>query len=124
MALEPLIYDETTGLPKLPEGFAWRVEENDFAYRSDDPESVALSVRIAKRCESHQTWWEKFIGQEPHVYWEIYHHELEIPVEQCANDVEALKSVTTKAYNDLRDRQLVSESLKSLVGYYPPKSIR
>lgn len=123
VALEPLTYDKTTGLPALPVGFAWKVEENEYASYEEDPEETELVVRVVKAMSEDQSWWDRMIGREPTTIWAAYGHEFSDEREKCANDVEDLKAAASAVYNTVRDAQVRSEKLKTLVGLYPPKSI-
>lgn len=123
VALEPLIYDEKTGLPTLPEGYAWKVDENEYSHYEENPEEKALVVRIAKLMTREHTWWDRLIGREAETFWTTYDHEFSDSYEKCANDTKDLKAAASTAYNTIRNEQLRSEKLQTLVGLYPPKSI-
>ncbi len=123
MALEPLIYDETTGLPKLPEGYAWSVAENEYAYYEDDPSEAVLFVRIAKSLPQKLTWWDQLIGREPETEWLFRLHDYSGTSGKASNSAESVKEAATKIYNKLRDDELEKAQLRTLVGLYPPKSI-
>jgi hypothetical protein len=124
VALEPLIYDETTGLPKLPEGYAWKVRENEYSGYEVAPDETALVIQIAKRQEEEKlTWFQRLIGVDPEVKWTAYDHEYSEGYGKCANDADDLKSAATQVYNELRDSQLKRAEMQKLIGLYPPKSI-
>lgn len=123
VALEPLIYDETTGLPKLPEGYAWEVSVNTYSKYEADPENTALTVQIAKRQVEKMTWVEKMLFMEPKVEWITYDHPYSDRYENCGNDADDLKSAATTLYNEYRNAELDRAKLRKLVGLYPPKSI-
>lgn len=123
VALEPLVYDEKTGLPKLPDGFAWKVSENVYSGFEDHPDEHTLLVQVAG-CEVEElTWFGKLLGTKPKVEWYTMGHEYCRIVRTCANDADDLKSATTQIYNELRDSELKRIKTQKFVGLYPPNSI-
>jgi hypothetical protein len=124
VALEPLIYDKETGLPKLPDGFAWRVDENPYShYDEENPEEVALVLRIASRKVEELTWFGKLIGTKPTVNWNVSDHQYSDVYAKCANNADDIRSAATQAYNKRRDAELKRAEMKKFIGLYPPKSL-
>lgn len=116
--LDPLIYDENTGLPALPESYAWSVEENSYSVDYDDE----LIVQIVKSSVEKLSWWDRLVGKAEVVHWS-YHHKYREIYEKCPNTAEGVKTSATKAYNQLRDEELKSFERQKLVGFYPPKKL-
>ena len=122
---DEMTIDPETGLPALPEGFAWRVR----AVGSNTLTVKTLTVELVVKVETTRSFWEKFFNPEPTVEWEeatwsatggadyyTYIHE----EEPTKEDVLA---AATKVYDGIYDRLIVNKSRDELIGLYPPKTI-
>jgi hypothetical protein len=113
--LPELETDPETGLPKLPEGFAWKVEES---YGNK------IEVRIAVRVIKKTNIFEKiFLGDRDKESWNVYDHNFESGYDVCENNEEALKKCTELFYEEVRENHNKKVNGKNLTGLYPPKSI-
>lgn len=111
VTLGPLEWDESTGLPKLPEDYIWDVKLN-----SADPKYIY--VQILKRVVTKADWLGKLFGDRDREEFNQWGHDLE-GKEHTYNDKESLKEAAEKIYNGI----LEAYDLEELVGQYPPKSI-
>jgi len=92
----PLETDPDTGLPKLPDGLAWRVSKSD--------ESVKLSVAI----------------NHGNGNWGTYASDHFIFTAPTSS---ALKSCAETIYERIRETQKVLVQVEEVVGLYPPNSL-
>ena len=120
--LDPLTYDEATGLPKLPDGYAWSVRENDWAVEANEWDKE-LIIQIAEGTSEKLSLWDRLIGKMAPVHWTCYGHKYYDVYEKSPNTAEGIKDAATKGYNNLRDTQLKSFERQKLVGLYPPKKL-
>lgn len=115
--LPELETDPETGLPKLPEGFAWRV---DNRYGSEGQ----LRVTIVAREKKTTNIFEKiFLGEKSSESWESYPHDLEGSQYTTEGTKEALKEAAESLYNSIRETINAKLANEGLTGLYPPKSI-
>ena len=108
---EPLTIDPETGLPALPEGFAWNVRSTGG--------SNTVVVEIYYLHEYPNNWWENLCRMKPASDWrDAYSHG-----EYAAATKESILEAATKVYMEGHERYLKEKDVDELVGLYPPKSI-
>lgn len=115
--LPELEIDSDTGLPKLPEGFAWRVEKYGYG------KYLRVDL-VAKKVTSYNFLEKVFFGEKDREEWEDYGHDLATDsgltstLEKSEILVEA-----TRIYTELKERLDNKHVASDLEGIYPPKSI-
>jgi hypothetical protein len=115
--LPELETDPETGLPKLPEGFAWEVENR---YGSDGE----LRVSIVRHEKTIPNILERiFLGEKTKDQWEKYPHDLEGQQYTMNGTKESVKKTAEDIYHVVRERVNAKVVNEELVGLYPPKSI-
>jgi len=112
---EVIEIDPETGLPKLPEGYAWRVE----------PSGKLLSVEIVMRVETKPDWIQRLFGAKPKVSWTTHGSEniFRLCYDYCESDKDSLKECAEYIYRGASNRLKAKENQNTLVGLYPPKSL-
>jgi hypothetical protein len=108
---EPLSIDPETGLPKLPENFAWNV-------RGRDEHSVAVEVYYKHFYAN--TWWEDF-RKKPRAF--VWLKDKSVYIDFCGGTKEELLATTTAMYQIGHEKYLKYKDTAELIGLYPPKSI-
>lgn len=107
--------DPETGLPALPEGFAWEVS------RGGD----RLYVSLKEGEKRKQSFWEKLLGKEPEIYWSEYidnNRYWEFVPMDSLNGAGIL-STAAKIYEQIHAISVKNDEMDSFVGLYPPKTI-
>jgi hypothetical protein len=106
--------DPETGLPALPERFAWKVE------RYDD----RLYVQLVKSRDKTLGFWAKLLGKTPEVEWNDHYIDGNHTNEQVYDKTKSgVLAASTVIYEKLRTASTKISVLDELVGLYPPKSI-
>lgn len=120
MALDRSILDPSTGLPKLPDGYAWQLDRSRYY---DDQIYVHIVARKYKDFfERLGDSIGKLFGVEPDC-WMGTGHPLDSLSIYCApTDKDVLKA-TVEIYNKATTLLEDLESIDRLIGTYPPKSI-
>ena len=112
---DEMTIDPETGLPALPEGFAWEVSRG----------GERLYVSLKKGEKESQSFWAKFFGKEPSVHWSEYvdgHRYLEFVPLNFLNG-EGILMTATGIYKEIHEISVKIDTLDSFVGLYPPKTI-
>lgn len=120
MALDRSILDPATGLPKLPDGYAWQLDRS--RYYEDQ-----IHVHIVAR--KYKDFFErlgdsigKLFGVKPDL-WMSVGHPLDRLGTYCAPTDKDVLNTTMAIYHKVTNLLEDLESIDRLVGTYPPKSI-
>lgn len=111
--LEPLVIDESTGLPKLPKEYAWNVS-------STGEDKVYVSI-FEKRT-SGLTFLEKLFGGKDKGYWD-YSWRFNYTGLECYPSKECIKVAAVEVYEKAYQKELKAATVEGFVGLYPPKSL-
>lgn len=107
--------DPETGLPDLPEDYAWEVS------RGGD----RLYVTLKRGTKEPQSFWAKLLGKKPDIYWSEYidgnRYWEYVPVN--LPNGEGILVTATRIYKEIHEISVKIDELDSFVGLYPPKSI-
>lgn len=112
---DELTVDAGTGLPALPENYAWEVTRV----------GEKLYVSLKWRSEELLGFWDKLFGKKATVYWNEYidgHRYWELVPLNFLNE-EGILMAATAIYNEIHASATKVNELDAFVGLYPPKSI-
>lgn len=107
--------DPETGLPALPENYAWEVSRG----------GERLYVHLKSGTREPLSFWAKLLGKEPDMYWSEYidgHRYWEYVPLNFLNG-EGILMTATGIYKEIHESSVKNDALDSFVGLYPPKSL-
>lgn len=111
---DEMTIDPETGLPALPDGFAWKVERvSDW-----------LVVQLAKRQEEKLGFWAELFGKSPIVTWDDYYTDGSCCYEHVKDTTkDGVLAAAVSVYDKVHVVATRLSELDDLVGLYPPKTI-
>lgn len=106
--------DPETGLPALPDGFAWKVDRiSDWLY-----------IQLSKRHEEKLGFWAELFGKKPSVTWDDYYIDGWCAYERVEETTkDGVLAAALSVYDKVHGSATRSSELDDLVGLYPPKTI-
>lgn len=106
-----LTIDPETGLPKLPEGYAWEVRQRGTENK--------LIVGMRYLHEYPNNWWEDLCRMRAVITW----RDVSGVEEHTYATKEDVLKAAVKIYTEYHNQYLQRKDLENLVGLYPPNSI-
>lgn len=109
--------DSETGLPKLPEGFAWRVSKSNYR------EGFEVQL-VAKEVTRYNVFEKIFFGDRDKEEFTEYGHNFSGKYSFTEGyEKEEILTAASEIYEEVRELRNNESKGQDLVGLYPPKSI-
>lgn len=111
---DEMTINEESGLPNLPENFAWRVERHNDR----------LFVQLVAGRKKDREFWDVILFKAPKTEWNDHFSNGDHCFQRVDNhSKDGVLGGAIKVYTKLHNEAVEVKDMDALVGLYPPKSI-